>query len=709
MNPGKQTDSAKPFRKVLVALAGNPNSGKTSLFNALTGARQHVGNYPGVTVEKIEGHVTFLNHAIRLVDLPGIYSLTSFSLEETIARSFLVTERPDVVVNVVDATNLERNLYLTVQLLEMGVRVVVVLNMMDELDSLGIVLNTETISKRLECPVVETVASKGKGLEQLLQRIIEAVENPWPIPNVTYQSELGQEIDTLIPIVETFDGIPFHAQFAAMKLLENDEDVESLFRNKPDSETLFARVNRSIHRLELVTGYPPQVLIGDRRYGFASGVTKEATVSKPLIDRITLTEKIDTVVTHRVLGIPVFLFSMYLIFFMTFTLGEIPMGWIEQILAWISGWIGTWWHPDRMSILRSLLLDGVISGVGGVIVFLPNIVLLFLGIAFLEDTGYMSRIAFIMDKMMMKIGLHGRSFIPLIIGFGCTVPAIMATRTIRSEKTRLTTMMILPLMSCGARLTIYLLIIPAFFPVHLRATLLWTLYLIGIVLALFIARILRKTLFRGDAEPFVMELPPYRLPSVRSLLIHMWERSWMYLKKASTVILAVSILLWALLSFPSKSSFEVDSLRMSGVMISDEDVERQRAAERLEYSFAGRIGMWIEPAIRPMGFDWKIGTSFIGAIAAKELFVAQIGIVYSLGSGMEHNDALRSTLRDHYSPLTGFCIALFALIALPCSATFAVTRRESGSWKWAVLQWAGLTAIGWIVTTLVYQIGSRLF
>ncbi len=699
------TASQKPT-EMLVALAGNPNSGKTSLFNTLTGAHQHVGNYPGVTVEKVEGRVLHAGHSIRIVDLPGIYSLTSYSLEETIARTFLVTEKPDVVVNVVDATNLERNLYLTVQLLEMGVRVIVVLNMMDELKERGIVLDTDTISRRIECPVVETIASKGVGIDRLMERILEARGNPWPIPTVNYLNELGREIETLIPLVKAFDGIPFHAQFAAMKLLENDEDVTRLFRNKPETGELFARVDRSIRRLEIVTGYPPQVLIGDRRYGFASGVTREATVSKPLIDRISLTEKIDTVVTHRVLGIPFFLLTMYAVFFMTFNLGEIPMQWIESALALFSDRIGMWWMPDRLPLLRSLFLDGIVGGVGGVIAFLPNIVLLFIGIAFLEDTGYMARIAFIMDKVMMKIGLHGRSFIPLIIGFGCTVPAIMATRTIRSERTRLTTIMILPLMSCGARLTIYLLIIPAFFPAELRATVLWLLYLTGILLALLIARILRKTLFRGDAEPFVMELPPYRLPSVRSVLIHMWERSWMYLQKAGTIILAVSILLWGLLTFPVRTSFDVDQKIAAGEQIPEGDVERMRSAERLEYSLAGRIGMLMEPAIRPMGFDWRIGTAFIGAIAAKELFVAQIGIVFSLGSGIEHGDALRNLLRKEYAPLTGLSMALFALIALPCSATIAVTRRESGSWKWAFFQWAGLTVIGWIVATTVYQVGT---
>ncbi|MBN1355730.1 ferrous iron transport protein B [bacterium] len=683
-------------KTISVALAGNPNSGKTSIFNALTGAHQHVGNYPGVTVEKKEGVCRFGEQEYRVVDLPGIYSMTSYSVEEVVARRFLVEEKPSVVINVVDATNLERNLYLTIQLLEMGLNLVMALNMMDELDKTGVVLDVDMIGRRLGCPVVRTVGIRNEGIEDLKQTVFDAHVRGQTDAVIIYRDELGTEVKKLTALMEHLDAIPYPKQFAAVKMLEKDTEVLGRFRRMSASEPLFTQLNRSVQRLETLYGYPPEVMIGDRRYGFASGLVKEVTVTRPMIDRITLTEKIDSVVTSRILGFPLFLLSIYLIFWLTFSLGSWPMQWIETGFEKLARAIESQWPAGgSMEWLQSLIVDGIIGGVGGVLVFLPNILLLFMGISFLEDTGYMSRIAFIMDKIMHKIGLHGRSFIPLIIGFGCTVPAILATRTIRSEKTRLTTMMILPLMSCGARLPIYLMIIPAFYPQHWQAPVLWSMYMIGVLLAMVVAKLLRETLFKGEAEPFVMELPPYRMPALRMVMMHMWEKAWQYFKKAGTIILGVSILVWALLSYP----------------VAPERNGSVSGRDQLEYSFAGRFGHFIEPVLNPMGFDWRIGTSFIGAFAAKELFVAQMGVVFSLEEAREDSaggETLRDILRKTYSPLVGFCIMLFALVATPCMATLIVTWKEAGSIRWALFQWIFLTATGWLLTTAVYQF-ARIF
>ncbi len=682
---------------ISVALAGNPNSGKTSIFNALTGAHQHIGNYPGVTVDITSSDIVHKNKPIHLVDLPGIYSLTSFSQEEIVARKFLVEEKPMVVVDIIDASNLERNLYLTIQLLEMGMNLVIVLNMMDEVQKKDMVLDVAMMSRRLGCPVVEMIGSRSVGLDALKDAIIEAAEKQDQEPIIQYQGELGEEVAIICKLLLKIPDIPYRYSFAAIKLLEQDPDIIRLFSSTPMHPVISSQVHISRLRLERLYGNTADILIGDRRYGFASGLVREITIREATVDRFTMTEQIDGIVTHRYLGLPIFLVSMYLIFWLTFTLGQPPMEWIELAFAWMKSRLAPL-LPD--GIFQSLLLDGILAGVGGVIVFLPNIVLLFAGISFLEDTGYMARIAFIMDKIMHKIGLHGRSFIPLIIGFGCTVPAIMATRTIRSEKGRLTTMMILPLMSCGARLPIYLMIIPAFFPESQQAVILWILYMIGTILAMGIAKLLRNTLFSGEAEPFIMELPPYRMPSIKTVVRHIWDKSWLYLKKAGTTILGISILLWILLTFPQNPSLTEEDLSSTTA-----EIQSRKAQASLEYSFAGRIGRSLEPMIAPMGFDWRIGTAFIGAFAAKELFVVQLGIIFALGEASDTPDALRSVLRDAYSPLIGFCIMLFALIATPCIATCAVTRKESGSWKWVLLQWAGLTGLGWIITTLVFQIG----
>ena len=721
---------------IKVALVGNPNSGKSSLFNRLIGGNQHVGNYPGVTVEKFQGCIRHDGINLEITDLPGSYSLTSYSEEEIITRRFLIDDSPDVVVNVVDAGNLERNLYLTVQLLEMGLNVIIAMNMMDEVREKGVVFDLEMMAQRLECPVIETVASRGEGIEALKTEIVRTADRE-DLPLVTYSGVLGEELERLIPLVS--GKTSYHPAFAVVKLLEDDQEVANDIRKEIDFNDICDEIAISMQRIERSTGNSSPIVLGDKRYGFAAGLVREITLKSPEEMRHTVTEVIDSIVTNRFFGFPVFALCMYLMFWVTFTLGTPPMDWLDAGFGRLSLYLMAT-MPDHW--IRSLLVDGVLAGVGGVVVFLPNIVLLFMCIAFLEDTGYMARIAFIMDRVMHRMGLHGRSFIPLMIGFGCTIPAIMATRTIRDRRGRLTTMMILPLMSCGARLPIYLMVIPAFFPGRWHAPILWSIYVTGVVLAFFIAILLRKTLFRGENEPFVMELPPYRLPSWIMVLRHMWERSWMYLKKAGTIILGVSILLWGMLNYPRKTDMVTDTILTEGSVIGESQIvalhnaglgglftdvepgmvvtpqliEKSHRLEALDYSLTGRIGHFIEPVVRPMGFDWKIGTAFLCAFPAKELFVSQMGIILAMGDaggneagGAASSAFLRETLRKNYpNRLTGLCIILFALIATPCVATIVLTAKESGSVWWGVFQWAGLTGLGWLVTTLVYQTGQLI-
>ena len=809
-------------RRLTVALAGNPNSGKTSVFNNITGARQHVGNYPGVTVEKKEGSRRFREYDLTIVDLPGTYSLTSYSIEEVVARNFIMHERPDVVVHVVDASNIERNLYLATQFIELDVPLVIGLNMFDVARDRGIEFDLPKLSELLGARVVPMIARVGEGTDDLLEAIVEmAAQTTDGMPTrsralgLSYGKDVDDELDRLEPIIaEQGESHSHNARWLALKLLENDSDV----RGSVHSEAVHAAVAKSMARLEGIFGDTPEIVIADRRYGFVSGACQEA-VRNTVEARHSLSDQVDTVLANRALGLPIFFGLMYLVFQLTFTLGEPPMAGLEALFEWAGDTLRSYWPTGQDSLLLSLLADGIIGGVGGVVVFLPNILLLFLGIAFLEDTGYMARAAFIMDRLMHRIGLHGKSFIPMLIGFGCSVPAIMATRTLDNQRDRLTTMLVIPLMSCGARLPIYALIIPAFFPKALNAPMLMLIYLIGILLAILAAKALRATLFRGESTPLVMELPPYRMPTLRAVAMHMWERAWLYVRKAGTVILGVSIVLWALSAFPRKDVTDTDyaaaaerahesyaaavqgmspalglpegstdllrALGRDGVQqdlpegvaaflgvrdrilqadeafadaveqneveegtprylalahqhaTSLEEIEEQapevyplavrylreiRAGyeetlkrlarserlERLQYSIAGRIGKAMEPALRPMGFDWRIGTALIGAFAAKEVFVAQLGIVYTADADTGTPDTLRQRLRANYTPLTAFCIMLFALISTPCVATIATTRRESNSWGWALFQLFGLTALAWVLTTAVYQVGALL-
>jgi len=683
--------------KITVALAGNPNSGKTCIFNMLTGARQHVGNYPGVTVEKKEGLCRYAGYEITFVDLPGTYSLTAYSIEELVARNFIIEERPDVVVDIVDASNIERNLYLATQLIEINAPLVLAFNMSDIAEQQGLIFDNERLSGLLEAPIVPTVGNKGRGKVKLLDAIIETARRGKieRTHRVSYGEEIEKglaRIETLIVDKEHQLAQEYGSRWLAVKLLERDSDVTAKVHSKEALDAVIA----SAGHLKAIFGDEPEIIMADRRYGFISGACQE-TIKSTVELRHSISDIADKVVLNRVLGLPIFLLLMYLVFKLTFWIGDPLMGWTEGFFGWAADAVAGFWPVGAESPVKSLLVDGVIGGVGGVLVFLPNILLLFLAIAVLEDSGYMARAAFVMDRIMHKIGLHGKSFIPMLIGFGCSIPAIMATRALENRRNRLTTIMVVPLMSCGARLPIYALIIPAFFAPQWHGLMLWMIYMTGIVLAIICAKILRVTLFRGETTPFVMELPPYRIPTLKAIFIHMWERAWLFLKKAGTIILAISIILWAATSYPKPSK---ESLAGFG--------EEQAREVELTHSIAGRVGRALEPVIRPLGFDWRIGTALIGALGAKEVFVAQMGIVHSLGEADEGSEALRAKLQAEYSPLVGFCIMLFTLISAPCVATLAICRRETNSWGWALFQFFGLTALAYTITLIVYQLGSFL-
>jgi ferrous iron transport protein B len=713
---------------ITVAVAGNPNSGKTTIFNKLTGARQRVGNYPGVTVEWKRGTHRRGDLQLDLIDLPGTYSLTAFSEEELVARDYLLGSVPDVVVDVVDASNLERNLFLTTELLEIGRPLVVALNMTDVARDRGLRIDIPGLAARLGVPVVATVGNRGDGMDDLVRAITEVAvseaDKPRPAEfcgtstpdpaNVAAvhpvrghaMVDYGPEVEDVIDEIEKMLPASESSRWQAIKLVGNDPKViEGVAQ--PGSREAIAGVAAAF---EDGREEDPETMLARLRYRFIENIC-DGVLHKSSNGKASVSDRIDKVAMHPVWGVPIFLGLMYVVFTLTFSLGAPLMDLIDGGFSFLAGFITGLWPAGAESPLKSLLVDGIIGGVGGVLVFLPNIVLLFLAIAILEGTGYMARAAFVMDRFMSKVGLHGKSFIPLLIGFGCTVPAIMATRTLETRRDRLITMMVLPLMSCGARLPIYALMIPAFFAPKLQGPALWLIYVAGILLALGGAQLLRATMFRGETTPFLMELPPYRMPTAVSLLVQMWTRAWLYLKKAGTLILGAAIILWFLTFYPKPPADYVLPAGFDNISATEaisygqiEDPNVAQAAE-LSYSIAGRVGRFIEPALAPLGFDWRIGTALVGAIAAKEVFVAQMGIVFAVGEADETSDQLRAQLRARYTPLIGFCIMLFALISTPCIATFAITRQEAGSIKWAFAQTFGLTALAWIVTYLVYQGG----
>jgi len=713
--------SSQPATDIRVALAGNPNCGKTSLFNALTGARQHVANYPGVTVERRTGRCEIDEFSLNVIDLPGTYSLSSFSPDERVAQDEL-TDAPDVVVVVADSTQLERNLVLLAQIMQTGANPVLCLNMSDEAQAAGQRIDLALMEKLLGFPVVETVGHRAQGVADLKRAIARAAGHPAGPSRLVLGETMDSAVASIRRLLPSQEHAIFRSDWMATRLLVGDGEYGPRVAAMPGGQAALKEAERQRTRIEARTHADIAVFVTERYFGFVDGLLREVRTQDSRVDARQMTDHIDAVLVHRLLGLPIFALVMYAIFWLTFKVGEVPMNWIDSGVQFLSGRLAAFWPAGSPSLLRSLLVDGVVGGVGGVIVFLPNIVLLFLGLAFLEDTGYMARAAFLTDRLMHRFGLHGKSFIPMLSGFGCSVPGILATRTLENPRDRIVTMLVLPLMSCGARLTIWMLLIPAFFPPAWRAPMLWFIYAVGIAMALLLALLLRKTLLRGEDAPFVMELPPYRLPTLRSVLLKMTERASLYLRKAGTTILGISILLWAATSFPKPSHYVVDAQIASGritvsatagtgdgrTRLSEQDVAGRRKAEDLEHSVAGRIGHALEPAFRPLGFDWKILTAMIGAFAAKEIFVAQMGIVYSIADADKGSEGLRAILARDYSPLVGLSMMIFLLIGTPCMATVVVTRRESGKWGYALLQLGGLTGIAYGLSLLVYQVGRLL-
>ncbi|MFA5625091.1 MAG: ferrous iron transport protein B [Bradymonadales bacterium] len=700
-----------------IALAGNPNCGKTTIFNALTGSKQHVGNYAGVTVEKKEGTYKHLGRRVDVIDLPGLYSLSYHSPEEQIAQMELLSGETDVVVGIVDSSALARNMSFIVQLMHLELPMVLCLNMSDEAKKAGQRIDVEKMSQLLGMPVIETVAPKSQGITELKDAVFLAAESVAPSERLRFSYGLREALSEISKKLPYSSKEP--ALWLATKLLLEDEYYIERLAQDIEAHDAIAEAKAQREHIEADTKMDIQLYVTEQYYGFIDGLLKKVLINTQRADARALSDKIDRVLVHPYLGLPFFFLIVYALFELTFSLGQYPMDWIESGFVALSDWLKVVWPADKFSFLQSLLIDGVIAGVGGVIVFLPNILILFFGISFLEDSGYMARSAYLMDKMMHRFGLHGRSFIPLITGFGCTIPGIMATRTIGGLNERLTTMFILPLMSCGARLPIWLLLVPAFFPESMNAPVLMGIYVFGIIVALILAFVLRKSVFKGAEEPFVMELPPYRMPTLRASITHMLERAWLYLKKAGTVILAVSIVMWALMSFPKMDDEARAEVQSSFAAAQNHDALGAEAQDpaafdaylldaELQYSFAGRIGKLLEPVLKPMGFDWKIATALIGAFAAKEVFVAQLGIVYSLGEEAQDREDLRSKIRNDYSLITGISLIIFLLIATPCMATVAIMRRESGRWKWAFAQFFGLTAIAYALSTSFYQIASLI-
>lgn len=714
-------------RTINVALVGNPNCGKTSLFNIASGAHEHVGNYSGVTVDAKEGFFDFQGYHFRIVDLPGTYSLSAYTPEELYVRKHIIEETPDVIINVADSSNLERNFYLTTQLIDMNVRMVIALNMYDELESSGNKLDYIKLSQLIGVPMIPTVCRRGEGIDQLFHVIIGIYEGgdflsqkgeirseiledlrDWHktyVPDhefgshkeeedarprgymrhihINHGPELERSIEEVKKAISQNEDIrhKYSTRFLSIKLLENDKEIENFISTLPNGKEIIAIRNKETLRIRKVMNEDSEQAITDAKYGFITGALKE-TFTDNHLEKEQTTRVIDSIVTHRIWGYPIFFLFLYIMFEGTFVLGDYPMQGIEWLVDQLGNLIR---NNMAEGPLKDLLIDGIIGGVGGVIVFLPNILILYFFISILEDSGYMARAAFIMDKIMHRMGLHGKSFIPLIMGFGCNVPAIMATRTIEDRKSRLITMLVNPLMSCSARLPIYLVMIGAFFP-NCASFMLLCIYTAGILLAVIMARIFSKFLVKGEDSPFVMELPPYRMPTSKSIMRHTWEKGAQYLKKMGGIIMIASIIIWFLGYYPQHDAYE-------------------SVAEQQKNSYIGQIGKAIEPVIKPLGFDWKLGIGLISGVGAKELVVSTLGVLYTNEGDVEN---VNLSNRIPITPLVALAYMLFVLIYFPCIATFTAIKQESGSWKWAIFTAGYTTGLAWLIAFTVFQIGSLI-
>ena len=715
-------------RTINVALVGNPNCGKTSLFNIASGAHEHVGNYSGVTVDAKEGFFDFQGYHFRIVDLPGTYSLSAYTPEEIYVRKHIIDETPDVIINVVDASNLERNFYLTTQLIDMNVRMVIALNMYDELEASGNKLDYLKLSQLFGVPMVPTVCRKGEGIDKLFHVIIGIYEGSdfltqkkaeirtevledlrdWHetyVPDhkfgshseeehirprgifrhihINHGPELERSIQAVKKLISVNEQIrhKYSTRFLAIKLLEDDKDIELFVETLPNGGEILALRDKEVQRIYNVMNEDSEQAITDAKYGFITGALKE-TFTDNHMEKEQTTRVIDSIVTHRIWGYPIFFLFLYIMFEGTFVLGDYPMQGIEWLVDQLGNLIR---NNMAEGPLKDMLVDGIIGGVGGVIVFLPNILILYFFISVMEDSGYMARAAFIMDKIMHRMGLHGKSFIPLIMGFGCNVPAIMASRTIEDRKCRLITMLVNPLMSCSARLPIYLVMVGAFFPNQASFVLL-CIYATGIILAVLMARLFSKFLVKGDDAPFVMELPPYRMPTTKSILRHTWEKGAQYLKKMGGIIMIASIIIWFLGYYPQHDAYET-------------------VAEQQENSYIGQIGKAVEPVIEPLGFDWKLGIGLISGVGAKELVVSTLGVLYTNEEDVEN---VNLSNRIPITPLAALAYMLFVLIYFPCIATLAAIKQESGSWKWALFAAGYTTVLAWCIAFVVYQLGNLI-
>ncbi len=712
-------------KTIHVALVGNPNAGKTSIFNLASGSHERVANYSGVTVNSKEGVFKHGGYTFKLIDLPGTYSLSAYSPEELYVRKYILEEKPDVVINVVAASALERNLYLTTELIELETPMTIALNMFDEVEKSGRHFDYQHLSKMLDVPMIPTVGKKGKGIDRLLESVIALHESParrTTDVKIPYGRVLEKSIDImereLTPVwnIES----PFPKRYCAIKLLEGDKDIEKAFTLLPQQTNIFAHRDKERRYIERLLKEDPESAFTNARYGFIAGALKE-TLS-PKIDKDENTTTLDAILTNKYVGLPLFFIFLWIMFEATFRLGAYPMEWIEGGVNALGNLIR---NNMGEGALKDLIVDGIIGGVGGVIVFLPNIVILYAFIAFMEDSGYMARAAFIMDKLMHKIGLHGKSFIPLIMGFGCNVPAVMSVRTIESRSSRMITMLIVPFMSCSARLPVYILFVSAFFPSNGSLVMLG-LYMTGIVVAVVTALLLRRFFFEKEDTPFVMELPPYRMPTFKSVVIHMWERTKHYLQKMGGIIMVASILIWFLEYFPQDKSrdaqfdAQTDRIEEDRTLPQAEkerlitEMEHARNSARQEDSYIGRIGKFIEPVMRPLGFDWKISVSLISGMAAKEIVISTMGVLYT-GDGEDQQSLQARLLSETYPDgsrvftlpvVIGFL--LFVLIYFPCIATIAAIREESHSWRWALFSIFYSTALAWVVALLAFQVGNAL-
>lgn len=744
-----RNSAEKKSRIINVVLVGNPNSGKTTIFNYASKSRERVGNYGGVTVDAKQAKFYLKGYTLNIIDLPGTYSLSAYSPEELYVRDYIANYLPDIVVNVVDASNLERNLYLTTQLIDMDIRVVMALNMYDELQGKGDRFDYDSMGKMIGIPIIPTVGSKNKGIKDLFSKVIEVYEDRDQYVRHVHIN-YGEDIETSIRSIQEKIKIPenlhltdrYSSRFLALKLLERDSHAFEHISVLKNFTEIREVTDREIKKLENSYKEDSETLLTDTKYGFISGALRETYQGNGTILR-KKSEFIDNYLTHKFFGFPIFIFFMWLMFQSTFTIGQFPMDWIESFVGFLGASIENI-MPEGS--LKDLLINGIIGGVGGVIVFLPNILILFFFISLMEDTGYMARAAFIMDKLMHKIGLHGKSFIPLIMGFGCNVPAIMATRTIENRNNRLLTMLINPFMSCSARLPVYILIIGAFFPDR-PGTVLFGIYFFGIITAIFVSILFKNIFFKSEDVPFVMELPPYRIPTLKSTIRHMWYKGSQYLKKMGGIILIASIIVWALGYFPRNTNFSNDYKGRivelneqltknnvenfeneisyfnwkNGIEMQIEFAKLEMEADRQENSFIGRLGHFIEPAIRPLGFDWKMGISLLSGVAAKEIVVSTMGVIYQPDPAKpEGKDNLSERLRNQqfrsgekagqpvFTPLIALSFLVFILIYFPCVAVIAAIKNESGTWKWAVFTIFYTTGLAWILSFLVYQIGSLI-